>query len=193
MTNPLRLRRTSDYSMNIDIINLDDDLASVALRSILEYWGCTVAIHHVATAQQLVRLLNGETALSKHIVFMCHGVEQGVALAELAPEIAAQQPYQSVVSADNFQEFLHLPDRLVLNTGCLTGRPEFAAAFLRAGCHTYIGPVDYPEATSALFYPLHFFYEFHVRNSPLEIAHQKAAAHDAETQMFQLYRKPDHH
>ena len=145
--------------MNIDIINLDDDLASVALRSILEYWGCTVAIHHVATAQQLVRLLNGETALSKHIVFMCHGVEQGVALAELAPEIAAQQPYQSVVSADNFQEFLHLPDRLVLNTGCLTGRPEFAAAFLRAGCHTYcifrVGLTEWLKYRKIVFQLLH--------------------------------------
>ncbi len=174
--------------MDVDIINLDDDLASITLRSVTEYWGCTVAIHHVATAGQLVRLLNGETALSKRIVLMCHGIEQGVALPSLAPEIAAQQPYQSVVTPTDFQEFLHLPDCLVLNTGCLTGRPEFAAAFLGAGCHAYIGPVNYPEGTSALFYPLHFFYELHVRNSPLELAHQKAAAHDAETRMFQLYR-----
>ena len=175
--------------MNIDIINLADDLASVALRSVLEYWQCTVAIHHVATSKQLVDVLNGETALSKHIIIMCHGTKQGLVLPELAPEIAAEQPYRQVITATNLQEFLYLPDCLVLNTGCVTGRPEFASAFLNAGCHSYIGPVDYPEATSGLFYPLHFFYEFHVRNSPVEIAHQKAAAHDAETQMFHFYQK----
>ena len=172
--------------MNVDIINLDDDLAAIALRSVTEYWGCTVALHQIATAKQLIQLLNGETALSKHIVFMCHGVEQGVALPELAPELAAEQPYQTVVTPTDFQAFLHLPDCLVLSTGCLTGRPEFAA-FLGGGCRAYIGPTGYPEATSALFYALHFFYELCVGNNSLEVAHQKAAAHDAETQMFRLY------
>ena len=170
-------------------MSLDDDVAALALRSVLEYWGCNVVIHFVATAGQLVDLLNGETALSGPIILMCHGVEQGLALPELAPQIAARQPYQNVVTATDLREFLALSNRLVLSTGCFTGRPEFADAFLHAGCHAYIGPTDYPEGTSALFYPVHFFYEFHVRNAPLEIAHQKASAHDDETRMFKLYQK----
>lgn len=175
--------------MNIDIINVDDALEALALRSVLEYWGCTVALHHIATAQHLVQALGGETALSKHIVLMCHGVELGLALPELAPEIAAQQPYQTALSPAHLKEFLHLPGCLVVNTGCLMGKPEFAAAFLQAGCHGYIGLTDYPEGSSSLFYVLHFFYELHVRNSSALIAHQKAAAHDAETQMFQLHQQ----
>lgn len=174
--------------MKIDIINLGDDLASVALRSILECWGCTVRIHHVATAQGFVRLCNRENTLSNHVVLMCHGVEEGIVLPELASDVEAQQPYHTTLTAANLRDFLYLPERLVLNTGCLTGRAEFAVAFVEAGCHSYIGPTEYPDGGSALFYVLHFFYELHARKSTVEVAHQKAKAHDVETQMFHLYQ-----
>ena len=175
--------------MDIDIINVDDDLEAVALRAVLECWNCTVALHHIATAQQLVNVLGGNTTLSQHIVLMCHGVEQGLALPELAPEVAAQQPYQIALSPADLKEFLRLPECLVVNTGCLMGRSEYASAFLQAGCHSYIGPVEYPEGSSSLFYVLHFFYGLNVKNSSVQIAHQKASAHDAETQMFQLHQQ----
>lgn len=175
--------------MNIDIISVDDGLASLALRATLELWGCAVAIHYIASARQLVRVLNGETVLSPNIVLMCHGVERGLALPDLAPEIAAQQPYQTALSPDDLREFLRLPDCLVLNTGCAMGKTDFADAFLQSGCHTYIGANDYPEGASAHFYTLHFFYELCVRNKGVETAHRKAASHDAETQMYQLFAR----
>ena len=175
--------------MNIDIINMGDDLASLALRESLEVWGCAVTLHHIASARQLVRVLNGETAISSHIVLMCHGVEQGLALPDLGPEIAAQQPYQTALSPADLREFLRLPDCLVLNSGCAMGNVEFAEAFLDAGCHAYIGADDYIEGDAAHFYALHFFYELCVRHSSIEEAHRKAASHDSQTQMYRLFAR----
>lgn len=59
---------------------------------------------------------------------------------------------------------------------------------LATGCHSYIGPLDYPEGSASLIYVTHFFYEWHIKQSSVEGAHRKAAAHDEETGMHQLYR-----
>jgi hypothetical protein len=98
--------------LTVDLINIDDDWQTFALRSVLECYGITTVLHPIATAAQLVALLDGSAALSQHIVVMCHGCEDGIALPELAPEIEAAQPYRKILTAENLQEFLHLPIRL---------------------------------------------------------------------------------
>jgi hypothetical protein len=120
---------------------------------------------------------------------MCHGSPNGICLPELAPEIEAAQPYGRFITPDNLREFLHLPDKVVLNTGCTTGRAQFADSFLGGGCRSYIGPAGYPDGDAALFYALHFFYELHSCNKSLSEAHNLARSHNDETGLFTLYER----
>ncbi len=173
--------------LTVDLINIDDDWQTFALRSVLECYGITTVLHPIATAAQLVALLDGSAALSQHIVFMCHGCEEGIALPELAPEIEAAQPYRKFLTAENLQEFLHLPDKVVLNTGCTSGSAEFGDALLKAGCRSYIAPAGYPDGDAALFFALHFFYEYHCCQRTIGEAHNLARGHNAETGLFTLY------
>jgi hypothetical protein len=186
-------------SLAVELINIGDDWQTFALRSVLECYGITVRLHPIATAAQLVALLDGSTSLSQHIVVMCHGCESGIALPELAPEVEAAQPYQKVLTPENLQQFLRLSDKVVLNTGCTTGDAPFAKAFLGAGCRSYIGPAGYPDGDAALFYALHFFYELYSRGRILSEAHNLACSHNDETGLFTLTnratstRKNQHH
>jgi hypothetical protein len=180
------MQEDKEVPSTIDLINIGDDWQTFALRSVLECYGITVRLHPIATAAQLVELLDGSTLLSQHIVLMCHGCENGICLPELAAEIEATQPYRKFLTPENLQAVLHLPDKVVLNTGCTTGRAEFAKAFLGAGCRSYIGPAGYPDGDAALFYALHFFYELHSCGRSAGEAHHRARSHNDETGLFTL-------
>lgn len=173
-------------SLPVDILNIDDDLASLALRGVLEYLGCRVRLHLIATARQLVDTLSGKETLSRYIVLMGHGVEAGLYLPELTPALEAQQPYHRAISAAGFEEFVRLPGSLVLNTACSLGTPDYASAFLHGGCHHYIGPLDDPDGGAALLYTLHFFYEL-VRGKTIVEAHKFASSSDDDRHTFVLY------
>src|SRR5688572_16382754 len=144
-------------------------------------------MHYVATATQLVELLDGSTPLAPHVLLSCYGTTGGLALPPLAPEIAATQPFGEAISATDFAGFLQLPPSVIVNTGCSLGTPAFADAFLGAGCHSYIGAVGDPQGSAAAFHAAHLCYELFSRHTPLPVAHARAAAHDNDTAMFRLY------
>jgi len=171
--------------LKVDIVCVEGD--AHAVRSALEDWGAQVTVHWIGMAQDLVRVLGGEEPLSKHIILECHGHDGGMALPDLDESIEREQPYHRVLTARDLGEFLKLPDCVVLNTGCALGTAEFAEAFLDAGCGAYIGVSDYAEASAALFYVLHFFYDLLRRKASVREAHEAARAHDEETGMFVLY------
>jgi hypothetical protein len=134
-------------------------------------------------------VLNGETELSGLVVLMCHGTEAGLAPPELAPVVAARQPFAGAISATEMREFLHVPGRVVLCTGYTLGRAPYAEAFRDAGCKSYIGPAD-PEGSASLLYVLLFVYELHVRGTTVAEAHRTASGYDHETRTFQFYEWP---
>jgi hypothetical protein len=173
----------------VEMMVIEDELAALALRGALEYWGVRVNMHYIGAANPLVELLDGSTPLAETIILMCHGVEAGLYLPELAPAFAAAQRYTGVISAADFRDFLRLPDNVVINTGCSLGTPDYGAAFLAGGCRAYIGAAGDPEGNAALFYILHLFYAWHCQGKPLADAHAEAARHDHETAMFSLYKR----
>jgi hypothetical protein len=168
-----------------DIVVIDDTLGSIALRDVLEYWGLQVTVHWVGMAQDAVRLLGGEENLSETIVLMCHGNDAGMVLPALHPSVEKKQPYHGALTPQDLRQFLKLPGRIVLNTGCSLGTERFARAFLDAGCKAYIGATGDPEGASSLFYALHLFYGLFGRRRPLREAHE--LAHDRETRHYRLY------
>jgi hypothetical protein len=108
-------------------------------------------------------------------------------LPELAPEVAAEQPYDGVLTATQLREFAKLSSSLVINTGCTLGRSDFASAFLDAGCSFYIGGNGYLDGDASLLYLSLFFYEHVCRHHSVEESHLKAASYDEETRLFQIF------
>lgn len=176
-------------SPRVTVINIADALEAVALRAALEWWNIEVALRHVGAADQLVALLDGTVALSPLVFLMCHGDERGILLPELAPELEQTQPFTGAVGPVELRQFLRVPGCAVVNTGCITGTGELAAAFIDGGASVYIGPDDYPDAPGSLFFCLAFAYDHLVRGYPLAEAHRRAAAHDAETAQFQYFAR----
>lgn len=173
----------------VTVINIADALEAVALRATLEWWNIEVTLRHVGAADQLAALLDGTVALSPLVFLMCHGDERGILLPELAPELEQTQPFAGAVGPIELRQFLRLPGCVVVNTGCITGTPALAAAFLDGGASIYIGPDDYPDAPGSLFYCLALAYGHLVRGYPLAEAHRRAAAHDGETAQFQCFAR----
>ena len=173
--------------MTVDIINISDDFETIALRSSLEYWGVKVSLHLIGKAQDLVDVLDGQTPISPNIVLMCHGVDAGIVLPELAPSIAQQQPYKNFLTPANISQFIKLPDAIVINTGCATGNQAFAQAFLKNGATHYIAPGNYPDGNASLFFLLNFYYYHLAQSWPVETAYTKAHAADQDTNMFMHY------
>ncbi len=48
----------------IDIIDIEDDLEALAVRSALEYLGFNVNLHFISKSKDLVELLNGNKQIS---------------------------------------------------------------------------------------------------------------------------------
>ena len=174
----------------VDIVEVNDPVEALALRSALEWWGIQVTLHVVGQAQDLVDILGGQATLSSNVILMCHGDEQGLTLPQLGEEIEAKQPYHGILTPDNFKEFLVLPDCVAVNTGCAQGRPEVAVAFLGAGCRAYLAPDGYPSGDASLFFTLHFYYEWLCKGTAIPKAHEKASSHGDDTGLFKLYENP---
>lgn len=174
---------------SLDVVVINDDLEALALRAALEWWQVQITLHLIGQAKDVVHILGKGGNKSKLIFLMCHGNEQGIILPELGPEVEKEQPYHQVLTPTNLTEFLHLPGCIVVNTGCITGTPAFAQAFLDASCTAYIGPTDYPSGDSSLFYVLHLCYGWIASGRSLNEAHALTISHDAGTQMFHLFEQ----
>jgi hypothetical protein len=176
------------YPLNVEIICVDDILASLALRSVFEYWGIHVNLHLIPTSKELVSLLKEGKKLSDYIILMAHGDQRGILLPPVSAEIAESYPYQDFISAQQMTSFIHVPDKIVISTACKMGSPDFVDTFLKAGCKAYIACEDYPEGNSALFYVIQLFYNLLDPISSLEEAHQKAVKDDIKCGLFHLFR-----
>lgn len=175
----------------VDVIAVDDIEQALTYRSVLECFFLRVNLYQIGETRDLIRFLGGKHNLSEWIVIFAHGIEQGLALPELHPALEKKQPYHKAIGPSDFREFLRLPNKLVINTGCSLGKPHCARAFLDAGCRAYIGARGDPDGDSALFYVIHFFYERHCRHKSVGEAHRRAAGYDSQTRVFRLYERGD--
>ncbi len=173
----------------IEIINIEDDLESLAVRSTLEYLGFNVNLHFIAKSSDLVNLLNGSKHLSPNILIMCHGTDHGIILPELTNEIAKDQPYNQILTPDNLSDFLKLNQSIVVNTGCSTGTQAFAQTFLNNGAQVYIAPNDYPEGSSSLLFVINFYYFLSIKNKSPQESTKLASLIDTDIAMFQYFDK----
>lgn len=179
------------FSFNriVDLIVIDEALEALALRAILESFGVEVRCRFVGNANILVTLLGRENQLQDLVILSCHGKKEGMLLPDLAPRLEAQMPYQKIVTAKHFLEFLELNGQIVMTTGCCLGQRKFADSFLQRGAAAYIGTEEYVDGASTALFMTSFLYYFTYKGQSLEEAFKKAKAQDQETALFRLHQR----
>ncbi|MFE3036451.1 hypothetical protein ACFXKY_32960 [Streptomyces canus] len=171
----------------IDLIDIGDGFAR-PLRDGLEVFGVQVNYLRVGQPRHLVAALDGSRPIAPYVILSCHGDEGRILMEDVAEELAGFQPFNGAVGPDHVREHFQLPGSVTLVTGCDTGDPALADAFLDAGAGIYIAPRGAPFGYASMFAPLFFFYELTERRTPME-AVERLRAHDDELAIWELYQR----
>ncbi|MER6282526.1 hypothetical protein [Streptomyces sviceus] len=171
----------------IDLIDLGGGFAR-PLRDGLEAFGVQVNYLRVGQARHLVAALDGSRPIAPYVILSCHGDEGRILMEDVAEELARFQPFTGDVGPERVREHFRLPGSVTLATGCDTGDPALADAFLDAGADVYVAPRGAPFGYASMFAPLFFFYELTEQRTPLE-AVERLRAHDDELAMWELYQR----
>jgi hypothetical protein len=122
------------------------------------------------------------------VIIGCHGDAGRILMDDLAEEVARFQPFNGDAGPEEIRAHLRLPGSTVIATGCDTGDPALATAFLDAGAAAYLAPAGAPFGYASLFAPLFFFYELTENRTPAQAA-TRLRAHDDELAMWWLYER----
>ncbi|MGC0343656.1 hypothetical protein [Streptomyces sp. SLBN-8D4] len=171
----------------IDLIDLGGGFAR-PLRDGLEAFGAQVNYLRVGQPRHLVAALDGTRPIAPYVILSCHGDEGRILMEDVAEELAGFQPFNGDVGPDRVREHFHLPGSVTLVTGCDTGDPALADAFLDAGAGIYVAPRGAPFGYASMFAPLFFFYELTELRTPLA-AVERLRAHDDELAMWELHQR----
>jgi hypothetical protein len=171
----------------IDLIDLGGGFAR-PLRDGLEAFGVQVNYLRVGQPRHLVAALDGTRPIAPYVILSCHGDEGRILMEDVAEELAGFQPFNGDVGPDRVREHFHLPGSVTLVTGCDTGDPALADAFLDAGAGIYVAPRGAPFGYASMFAPLFFFYELTELRTPLA-AVERLRAHDDELAMWELHQR----
>lgn len=171
---------------DVDLVMLDA-METLTLRGVLERFGVRVNLFPIGRPRHLVDVLSGETARAPHLVLSCHGDERGILVDELAPEIARGEPFTDVLTPPLLSTLADLRGRIVISSGCCTGSPAMARAFLRAEAAAYVAPDGYPSAKAALMFLTHLYYGLLEQGLVLPDAVERARGHDDDTRLFVLH------
>lgn len=184
---PPTLEPMAGLPRRVDLLSIGDGFAAVAERALLEEFRVSVNLILVGRATDLIAALSNPEA-APWLILSCHGLDGTILLEALAPEIAAGEPFNDFCGPDHVRRYAHLPDRVVFSTGCQTGMPALAEAFLDAGCQAYIAPAEFPEGSTPLVFLTNLIYELW-QGRELPKAVELIRARDQELGMFRLFRR----
>ncbi len=172
------------------VVGPNCEIESYALRSTLEYFGARVTVHWIGRPNDLIDVLSGEDRDAKvdYLILNFHGDEGRFCLPELGEEIyEPDEPKGEFFDEGDVIRFAKLKSMKVISAGCTLGIESTAAAFLKCGCHSYMGPNDYIDGNSNLIFLINFMYEMINNHKSQQEAFESARSIDEETMMYQLY------
>ncbi|WP_371873314.1 hypothetical protein [Lysinibacillus sp. Ag94] len=111
-----------------------------------------------------------------------------ISLKELGPEVyELNEPRGEFFGPQEILNYCKLKDVKVIASGCTLGEKQLANAFLKSGCHSYLGPNDYIDGNANLMFLIRFMYEIIANKRTQQEALELAKSIDEETSMYQLY------
>lgn len=172
------------------VVGSNCDIESLALRSVLESFGVRVTLHLIGRPNDFIDVLSGEDLNDQidYLILNFHGDEGRFCMPELGPEIyALNEPRGEFFGPQEISNYCKLKDVKVIASGCTLGEKQLANAFLKSGCHSYLGPNDDIDGNANLMFLIRFMYEIIANKRTQQEAVEIAKSIDEETSMYQLY------
>ncbi|MBF6174437.1 hypothetical protein [Nocardia blacklockiae] len=174
----------------VDLLDIGDSSARV-LRSALEELGIRVNYLPIGQPRHVIAALGGDHPIAPYVIVSCHGDSGSIILPELGGTVADAQPFVDRMGPEQVERYLRIPGSVVISTGCETGEPALAQAFLRAGAGSYFAPTDAPDGYAAFVAVLLMFYELTEGRELLDAA-ERVRTYNDNLSMWRLWhRSPD--
>ncbi|MCM6773202.1 hypothetical protein NDR87_06935 [Nocardia sp. CDC159] len=171
----------------VDLLNIEDGSA-LSVRGVLEEFGVRVNYFPIGQPRHVLAALGGARPVAPYVIICCHGEDGRILLPELADSIAAEQPFTDRMGPKRVRRHLRVPGSAVISTGCDTGKPALAQAFLDSGAAAYFAPTGAPGGHTALLAVLLLFYEL-TAGRPLRDAAHRVRGYNDELAMWKLWER----
>jgi hypothetical protein len=118
-------------------------------------------VYRIGRASDLIAVLSSEQLYpgTNHLILDCHGDEGSLLIPEVSESVLEPGEPNRIFTAEHVRRFAKLPPIVVVATGCSTGAPALAEAFLEAGASGYLGPDGYANAVEGMQFQLRFYFE----------------------------------
>ncbi len=171
--------------MNVLIVMSGVDFEAFGLRTSLELFGARVFLLPVGRPMHFLDALAGRSGFPEPdaVILSGHGDGGAFLMPALADFLYEPDEPRGPLGPEELAGKIALAGKIVVSTGCDTGREETAAVFEDAGCF-YAAPADSPEGSAAYFWTVRFFYGLLCGGmSPSEAA-EAASSTDGECGLF---------
>ncbi|MFD0366241.1 hypothetical protein ACFQZZ_32795 [Nocardia sp. GCM10030253] len=125
----------------VDLLDIGDSSAR-APRNALEELGIRINYLPIGQPLHVNAALDGDRPIAPYVIVSCHGDIGSILLPELGGDIADAQPFTDRMGPDQVRKHLRIPGSVVIPTGCETGEPALARAFLEVGARSYFAPTE---------------------------------------------------
>ncbi len=171
--------------MNVLIVMTGVDFEAFGLRTSLELFGARVFLVPVGRPKHFLDALAGKSGFpDPDAVILCgHGDGGAFLMPALADWLYARDEPRGPIGPDELRGKIAFRDRIIVSTGCDTGREETADVFASAG-NFYAAPADSPEGSAAYFWTVRFFYGLLCGGADPVSAAGAASSTDAECALF---------
>lgn len=176
----------------VTVVAIGDSGEALLIRALLEQLGAVVHLVWIGTPGDFLEVLReGQTA--PYVVISCHGDDNGLCFGEYIPEIDTSMLVKGSLPPVSIAQAIHMPDRVVINTGCYGGSDAMVQAFMAGGLKAYIGATDAPAGTAIPLFIMHFFYQLFEKKATYQAAWEHAAAYDDTSRLFVLHDSDGRH
>lgn len=142
----------------VALVGIDAAGEAHLLRLQLEHFGLRVALNQIGKPSDLFAAFSFYGQPADAAILCAHGDEGGIIFPQMAEGVdQLVLPGDRITSVLLSQRLKSVPP-LVVSTACDTGSAAFAAAFHRAGAHTYVAPVLAPDGQDVGLWITAFFH-----------------------------------
>ena len=161
-------------------------LESLAIRSVLEYFGYIVIMYNIGRPQDYFDVFSGKQNFNyDYLIIVCHGDNGKIIIPILGENVYYSNECRNNIGYEELQGLVKINDKTVICTGCTTGAGELYKEFNRNN-NTFVAPTDYIEANGSLLFIVNLFY--HLSNgSSFKDSFAIASAIDNETKLYNFY------
>ena len=137
---------------------------SETLRQILESFGFRILRINIGRPNDFIDVLEDKIEFKyEYLIISCHGDQGKIIMDKLDESIYTKNEPKNDFGTDEFNKYLNVRDKIIINTGCTTGYKGLAD-IITSRKNVYIAPTDYINANSMALFTILFFYNIKKEN-----------------------------